>query len=98
MLCFVCDYALVVMVRPRVHPEGTTASERVAASTSALVEAGGARKTFRLSPEANAALNFLLRQKSAPPTATALIEQLLIAAALQAKRARNRQRDGEPKG
>jgi hypothetical protein len=73
------------MVRRRFHPEGTTATERVAASTAALVEAGGARKTFRLSPEANAAMSFLMRRKAAPETATALIKQLLCDAARRAR-------------
>ena len=41
--------------RPRKHPEGTTAAERVAISTQALQEAGGARKTFRHT-QANAPL------------------------------------------
>jgi hypothetical protein len=77
------------MGRKRVYPEGSPARVRVAASTAALVNAGGARKTFRLSPEANAALKFLMRGKSAPPNETALIEQLLLAAALEQKRARH---------
>ncbi|MFZ4536213.1 hypothetical protein [Propionivibrio sp.] len=64
------------MARPRIHPEGTTASQRVAASTAALTAAGGARKTFRLSPEANKALLVLI--KSSAITETELIEKLLI--------------------
>ena len=74
------------MARPRRFPEGTTASARVAASVAALVEAGGARRTFRLSPEANTALETLLKQPGAPASATALVERLLLTAA--AKHAR----------
>lgn len=68
------------MGRPRKFPEEATASDRVAASTAALVAAGGARKTFRLSPEAHRALLRLMQEKDAPPTETALIERLLLAA------------------
>lgn len=68
------------MVRPRVHPEGTTPTQRVAASTARLVEAGGARKTFRLSPKAHAALLFLMKRLK-PDSETALVEQLLTEAA-----------------
>lgn len=67
------------MARPRVHKEGTTAAQRVAASTAALVEAGGARKTFRLSPSANEALKLLMQLPNAPDTETALIERILLA-------------------
>jgi hypothetical protein len=49
------------MPRQRIFPIGTTASERVEASLKALVERGGARKTFRLKPEANKALQQLQR-------------------------------------
>ena len=69
------------MSRPRKFPDGATASDRVAASTAALVAAGGARKTFRLSPEAHAALQQLMRAKDAPSTETALVERLLLNAA-----------------
>jgi len=68
------------MGRPRKFPEEATASDRVAASTAALVAAGGARKTFRLSPEARAALLQLMQEKDAPATETALIERLLLTA------------------
>jgi hypothetical protein len=44
------------MSRERIHPEGTDATYRVQASLKALVQQGGARKTFRLKPEANQAL------------------------------------------
>jgi hypothetical protein len=66
------------MGRPRIYPEGTTASDRVAASTAALVAGGGARKTFRLSPDANRAMQILMSQSDAPATETALIERLLL--------------------
>lgn len=68
------------MVRPRVHPEGTTPTQRVNASTARLKEAGGARKTFRLSPEANRALKYLVRRLN-PASETDLVEQLLMDAA-----------------
>lgn len=67
------------MPRPRKYPEGTTATERVAASTAVLVAAGGARKTYRLSPQAHEALKMLMRLPDAPGTETALIEMLLLA-------------------
>lgn len=66
------------MARPRKHPIGTTASERVAISTANLKSAGGARKTFRLSPEAHHALQLLARQNDLYETETAVIEKLLI--------------------
>lgn len=69
------------MTRPRIHPPGTTASQRVAASTAALRQAGGARKTWRLGPPAHAALQTLMAAEGAPETETVLIESLLIAAA-----------------
>lgn len=67
------------MARPRIHEEGTTASQRVAVSTAALVAAGGARKTFRLAKESHEALQMLMRLPDAPRTETALIERLLLA-------------------
>lgn len=66
------------MARPRIYKEGTTASQRVAASTAALVAAGGARKTFRLSPAAHDALKMLMRLPNAPRSEAALIELLLV--------------------
>lgn len=68
------------MGRKRIHEEGTTASQRVAASTAALVAAGGARKTFRLSPESHEALQILMRLPDSPRTETELIERLLLEA------------------
>ena len=67
------------MARPRIHETGTTASQRVAASTAALVAAGGARKTFRLTKESHEALQMLMRLPGAPKTKTELIERLLLA-------------------
>jgi hypothetical protein len=76
------------MVRPRVHPEGSTASDRVAISTARLKEAGGARKTFRLSPEAHRALKYLTRRFKME-SETAVVEKLLTEAA----RAKRSERD-----
>ncbi|MDR2209372.1 MAG: hypothetical protein LBE22_10440 [Azoarcus sp.] len=70
------------MARPRIYAKGTTATQRVAASTAALVAAGGARKTFRLSPDAMAALRTLMSSPEAPDTETALIERLLLDASI----------------
>lgn len=67
------------MGRRRIHPVGTTASERVALSTAALKDAGGARKTFRLKPRAHEALQAVMAQPGAPGTETELIESLLLA-------------------
>jgi len=49
------------MARERIHPEGTDATYRVQESLKALVQQGGARKTFRLKPDANKALQQLVR-------------------------------------
>ena len=67
------------MGRKRIHALGTTASQRVAASTAALIAAGGARKTFRLSPNAHEAMQIIMRLPNAPRTETELIERLLLA-------------------
>lgn len=64
--------------RPKKHAKGTTASQRVAISTAALVESGGARKTFRLGKEANEAMLLLMRLPNSPKDQTTLIERLLI--------------------
>ena len=71
--------------RPRKHPEGTTAAERVTLSLEALKQAGGARKTFRLSPEAMRALKTLQKARR-KATETEIVEAALIAAADQLKR------------
>ncbi len=65
------------MSRQRVFPIGTTATERVEASLKALVERGGARKTFRLKPEANAALKQLQRMLDAK-TETEAVELAIL--------------------
>lgn len=74
--------------RPRIHPVGTTASDRVALSTADLLLAGGARKTFRFSPKANSSLKDLMALPDAPKTETALIEELLVKAGRKAARKR----------
>lgn len=66
-----------VMGRPRLYPQGTLASQRVAASTRRLVDGGGARKTFRLKAGAYKALQALVDLDGA--TETAVIERLLVA-------------------
>jgi hypothetical protein len=65
------------MPRQRVFPQGTTASERVEASLKNLRAQGGARKTFRLKPEANAALAKLQRLIDAK-TETEAVEVAII--------------------
>lgn len=65
------------MSRPRKHPVGTTATERVNASVANLKAAGGARKTWRLSPAAYAALQAVM-DKSGAVTETEVIERLLL--------------------
>lgn len=69
------------MGRPRIYPEGTTATERVAQSTRKLVRAGGCRKTFRLKAQPATAMRLLMAQAGAPKTETELIEKLLTDAA-----------------
>lgn len=66
------------MARPRIDGPGITATQRVAASTAALVAAGGVRETFRLSPDAYEALKILTRLPDAPGTETGLIDSLLL--------------------
>lgn len=65
------------MPRQRIFPEGTTAAERVEASLKILKANGGARKTFRLKPEANAALAKLQRLIDAK-TETEAVEVAII--------------------
>jgi hypothetical protein len=71
---YVC---LVFMPRERIHPEGADATYRVQASLKQLVDQGGARKTFRLKPEANKALKQLARLLDAP-TETEAVETAII--------------------
>lgn len=66
--------------RPRVYPIDETATERVNRSVANLLLRGGARRTFRLSPEANAAL-LALRSATGKTNDTAVIEDVLIKAA-----------------
>jgi len=66
-----------VMGRPRRHPEGTTAADRAKASVQALKEAGGARRSFNLSPEAIEALE-TIRQHGQHATDRAAVEDALI--------------------
>lgn len=73
------------MARPRKHPKGTTATERVALSTAELIRSGGARKTFRLSQEAYAALVFLVESSKDPKTETEAVEAALVAEANRRK-------------
>ena len=66
------------MARERIHPEGTDATYRVQESLKALVQQGGARKTFRLKPEANKALRRLVRLLDAD-TETQAVETAIMA-------------------
>ena len=65
------------MGRARIHPVGTTATGRVNASVVKLKQAGGARKTWRLSPEAHSALRTIVTATHAA-TETEIIEWLLL--------------------
>lgn len=65
------------MSRARRYPRGTTPTERVNASVRALKLRGGARKTWRLSPEAHEALKVIQRLTHAS-TETAVVERLLL--------------------
>ena len=67
------------MGRPRIYPLGSPASARVNASVAALKEAGGDRKTFRLSPQAMRALESLRRAGGG--TDTEIVERAILAAA-----------------
>lgn len=66
------------MPRERIHPEGTDATYRVQESLKALVQQGGARKTFRLKPEANKALAQLVKLLGAN-TETQAVEAAITA-------------------
>ena len=66
------------MARERIHPEGTDATYRVQESLKALVQSGGARKTFRLKPEANKALKELVAL-SGSTTETEAVEFAIMA-------------------
>lgn len=66
------------MPRPRKHPHGANATDRDRASLAALVAAGGARRTFRLSPRAVESLA-MIRKQAGDSTDTAVIERILEA-------------------
>lgn len=66
------------MPRERIHPEGTDATYRVQESLKALVQQGGARKTFRLKPDANKALTQLVKLLGAS-TETQAVEAAITA-------------------
>ena len=66
------------MPRERIHPEGTDATYRVQESLKALVQQGGARKTFRLKPDANKALAQLVKLLGAS-TETQAVEAAIMA-------------------
>ena len=74
---FVVDYNSP-MPRERIHPEGTDATYRVQESLKALVQLGGARKTFRLKSDANKALQQLVKMLDAA-TETEAVESAIIA-------------------
>ena len=65
------------MPRERIHRLGTDATYRVQESLKALVRDGGARKTFRLKPEANKALQQLVRLLDAD-TETQAVETAIM--------------------
>ena len=81
------------MPRERIHPEGTDATYRVQESLKALVQQGGARKTFRLKPDANKALAQLVKLLGAN-TETQAVEAAITAMrdSLQAEAVVNKQR------
>ena len=66
------------MPRERIHPEGPDATYRVQESLKALVQQGGARKTFRLKPDANKALFQLVKLLGAS-TETQAVEAAIMA-------------------
>ena len=66
------------MSRERIHPEGTDATYRVQESLKALVQLGGARKTFRLKPDANKALQQLVTMLDVS-TETEAVETAIVA-------------------
>ncbi|MBL8310446.1 MAG: hypothetical protein JNL19_08495 [Burkholderiales bacterium] len=85
------------MARERIHPEGTDATYRVQESLKALIQQGGARKTFRLKPDANKALQQLVKLLQVN-TETEAVEKAILAmrdelkatrASLVAKKQRN---------
>ena len=73
------------MARPRIHPDGTTAAERVIISVYENKRAGGDRKSFLLRPEANAALQALCGSKWGKNGAE-VVNALLVHAARQLRK------------
>lgn len=73
------------MVRPRKHPQGSTAADRVRAADEALRRAGGKRLTLRLSGEAVESMR-LARAAFGDTSDAALIHRLLLD---EGERARN---------
>jgi hypothetical protein len=67
------------MSRPRIYPVDASATVRVTASLKALKQQGGARKTFRLKPDANRALAELVELMGSN-TETEAVEMAIIAA------------------
>lgn len=63
--------------RPRVHPEGTTPSDRARVSLDALVATGGKRKIFRLSCQAVRGLTALVLARGASSEAE-VVEGLIL--------------------
>lgn len=78
------------MGRPRVHPEGSTASDRVKAADEALRREGGKRLTIRLSGEAVRAI-VLLRAEGGYLHDVEAIEAALLAEAKRAWRRSTRE-------
>lgn len=78
------------MARPRLHPVGTTASDRARAALARLEANGGARKTFALSARAVESLA-IIRRFCGDATDTALVERIL-----EGERMRVLQSDAEP--
>ncbi len=68
------------MPRPK-NPDAPTPTERVNRTVAALHARGGARKTWRISPEAHRALRSC--QARSGETETALINRLLLEEAMR---------------
>jgi hypothetical protein len=69
------------MGRHRKFPLGSTATDRANASLKSLIASGGARRTFRLSKEANMALKAVAKAVGASNETSALEFALLFTAA-----------------
>ncbi|MBC8737199.1 hypothetical protein F6X40_10300 [Paraburkholderia sp. UCT31] len=83
------------MGRPAIHGTPRTASQRVKDSVSALRQAGGARKTFRLSPQGVQALT-RIRAAHGLRTETEVIEMLLSAESARMEQTSEVARPGGP--